>query len=205
VAKNDILTYEQVRKMFDYDKDTGILTWKMQRTGYKKDKQISNNSKNGYLVVYINEFGLDVSVHAHRLIWLWYYGAYPLQQVDHINGIRDDNRICNLRDVTARENTHNRKEHRAGKKPGVFYNKWEQRWDARIFYNGKQYRLGMYDTEELSLQAYNVALEEINAGHLPIYHKQKNKYRRFMEDTSVDTGQRHNYGKKLLISQKMEN
>lgn len=194
MAKNDILTYEQVREMFDYDEGTGILTWKIKH-GYKyPGDEVGYTHRNGYRIL---DWGrTDITI--HRIIWLWFNGNYPLQYIDHINGIRDDNRICNLRDVSQRENTHNKKEHREGKKPGAFYNKWEQRWDARIYYEGKQYRLGMYDTEELALEAYALAQEEINNGILPTYRQPKNKYRRFTKDLSIEKGQRHNYGKKLI-------
>jgi len=169
---SDILTYEQVREMFDYDEDTGILTWKI-RYGYKHPGDEVGYMEYGYKIHTTNKRDTGV----HRLVWLWYYGKYPDQFIDHINGIKIDNRICNLRDVSQRENLHNKQRHREGKSLGVFFNQWEQRWDARIFFEHKQYRLGVYDTEELALSAYKVAQKEIEEGKAPGYYQPKNKYR----------------------------
>jgi hypothetical protein len=196
VAKNDILTYEQVREMFDYDENTGILTWKIKH-GHKHPGDEVGYMEYGYKILTIDKKDFFV----HRIVWLRHYGKYPDQFIDHINGIRDDNRICNLRDVSQRENMHNKQRHREGRSLGVFYNQWEKRWDARIFFEHKQYRLGVYDTEELALQAYKTAQEEIDQGMPPVYRQPKNKYRK--NKRLIPTNQKTDYT--CGYSQKTEN
>lgn len=81
-------------KHFVYNADTGEIRRVTRRN--------SNGSldKDGYLI--IKFFGRQIK--AHRLAWYLHYGHWPINVIDHINGKRADNRICNLRDVTQKEN-----------------------------------------------------------------------------------------------------
>jgi hypothetical protein len=188
VAKNDILTYEEAMQLFDYNPESGIITWKID----------NHKARIGNIAGYLHSYGyIQIMVghreyRAHRLAWLLMYKVWPSKNIDHINGIRDDNRIFNLRDVSQRENSCNRKEHREGKRPGYFYNQWEKRWDARIFYAHKLKRLGVYDTEDQAAHAYEVALQETLEGKEPGFYQPKNKYR-FIN--RIPRNQKSNYGK----------
>ena len=66
------------------------------------------------------------------------YGSWPTKQIDHINGIRTDNRIENLRDVSRRENLGNQKKHRDGKLVGAYYSKKKNGWITQVFVGGKR-------------------------------------------------------------------
>lgn len=93
---------------------------------------------------------------AHRLAWFLHYGVWPAGSIDHINGIRHDNRLVNLRDVTAAENSMNRRgEVNASGYPGV--TKCHKRWGARIVVNGKRLWLGQHDTPEQAHATYRQA------------------------------------------------
>lgn len=94
------LTQQQVRELFDYNPVTGALTW----LGSYKKGRVAGTPFNGYLRVRIE----GRRYVAHRLIWLWWYGSWPKEQIDHINQVRDDNRILNLREATHGQNTVNR-------------------------------------------------------------------------------------------------
>lgn len=89
---------------------------------------------------------------AHRVAWFLYYGSWPKYQIDHINGIRNDNRISNLRDVTNRQNSLNRKYHREKTVKYYSFNKPSNKWRVQTQINGKPKHLGLFDTEELALQ-----------------------------------------------------
>lgn len=93
---------ESLRNLFTYDPDTGVLTW---ARGRNKGKDAGYPTSNGYLRVKIGQTHYRV----HRIIWKLYHGADipDSQQIDHINRDRTDNRIGNLRVVTASENNRN--------------------------------------------------------------------------------------------------
>jgi hypothetical protein len=93
---------------------------------------------------------------AHRVAWALHYGEWPCGEIDHINGIRHDNRICNLRIATGPENSRNlkrRSDNTSGYK-GVSKVAATGKWRAYINLNGKQYSLGYYDTAEAAAAAY---------------------------------------------------
>jgi hypothetical protein len=97
------LTQERLLTFLSYDKETGLFTWRKSK-GRAAAGDIAGNLNNyGYI-----EVGLDnVSYTLHRLAWLAVYGVWPNGVVDHINGVRSDNRIANLRTVTTAENQRN--------------------------------------------------------------------------------------------------
>ena len=88
---------EYILRNFSYDPDTGIIK--------RLDRKNSNGSKDhyGYLIIKIK----GKQFKAHRIAWLLYYKEYPSKNIDHINRIKDDNRIVNLRDVSQKENNLN--------------------------------------------------------------------------------------------------
>ena len=88
-----------------YDPLSGDLTWKTSGRGVKIGKRLGSPDGRGYVQLMFNRKKLM----AHRLAWFLHYGKWPKAQIDHINGIRDDNRIENLRDVTQTENMRNAK------------------------------------------------------------------------------------------------
>ena len=101
---------------------------------------------------------------AHRIIWAMHYGEWPDHQIDHINGIKDDNRICNLRPCNDSQNQRNVKKKSTGKKSkhkGVDFH--QGRWRARIRPgNGTRLDLGYFATEEEAAAAYAEAAAEFH-------------------------------------------
>lgn len=99
-------TQEIVRLLFDYEPETGVMTRKIGRSGCKGQagEKLTRLNDNGYLCVRVGSQTLPV----HRVIWLWFYGYYPENLIDHVNRVRDDNRIINLREVSIVCNSRNR-------------------------------------------------------------------------------------------------
>lgn len=100
------LTAESARAIFRYSEDTGALWWRVDagRWGRIKAGTVAGSASHGYVTVVVD----GVRYPVHRLAWLLIHGCWPIGEIDHINGVRNDNRIVNLRDVPKRLNGHNR-------------------------------------------------------------------------------------------------
>jgi hypothetical protein len=152
-------TLKYLKEILEYNEQTGIFTWKENRGSNKtKGKIADNKNLRGYITIGIN----GKRYKAHRLAWLYIYGDFPKGQIDHINGVRDDNRIENLRIVTNRQNCQNYKIHREGKLVGNSFHKNNKKWQSSIVINGKQKYLGYYETQQEAHEAYLNKLKELN-------------------------------------------
>jgi len=137
-----------VLEVLKYDSDTGIFIWRTNEKVAKKvrGKVAGTFDKNGYRRIKIH----TIRYLAHRLAWLISEGDDPGGlQVDHINGLTDDNRRENLRLVTRSENQHNQR-----RAKGYYFHKYVRKWCAQIRLNGKRIYLGYYTTEEEARDAY---------------------------------------------------
>ena len=106
-----MFTQSQVKELFHYDPETGHLIWLVDRRAHKVAGKIAGYLNNeGYLRIRIDGKGYQ----AHRLIWLYVNGAWPVNEIDHVNGVRNDNRISNLREVTNSQNLQNQRKPRKG-------------------------------------------------------------------------------------------
>lgn len=103
------LTPEQIRDQLDYSPITGKLTRRNLRGGRKPRHGDIGCLHDGYIRIWIG--GKQVT--AHKLAWVHYYGELPAGPIDHINGIRSDNRIENLRVASTNINAQNIRTHRS--------------------------------------------------------------------------------------------
>jgi hypothetical protein len=141
-----------MRKFLTYNEETGIFTW----IYHQRNKCLigteagSCSSSTGYISICINGRRMD----AHRLAWMWVYNEIPMV-IDHINGIRTDNRIANLRNGDYLQNTHNKKRHREhGRLPGTYYYTKYAKWGACHSVNRESRFLGLFATEQEAYEAY---------------------------------------------------
>lgn len=150
-------TQEYLRETFDYSPCTGELVWKVWRGGTAKVGTVAGKAKGSHGYGRVSIYGRHQSI--HRIIWLWWYGEWPYEDIDHINGDRKDNRIANLRTCTRRENTQNAvvRSDSTNSKKGVKFHPDSGRWSARIGLYGKSYYLGSFDTEAEAHAAYRGA------------------------------------------------
>ena len=146
------ITAEKLRELLHYDHETGIFTWKVRTPNQINIGDVAGcPTGNGYLRIKVQSRPYK----AHRLAWLYMYGTWPEDQIDHINRIRTDNRIANLRAVTSKQNQQNagkRSDNTSGH-PGVCWNKQHSKWVANIRHNQKLIHLGCYSTIEEALSA----------------------------------------------------
>jgi hypothetical protein len=155
--KEKLLTYEEVKEMFDCDPEKGILIWKNCSSIRPLNGTIAGNlQSSGYVVVQIKA----KDYRYHRVIWLLVTGKWPENQIDHINGIRNDNRFCNLREATQSQNGANTlsRSNSSGYK-GV--TKTRKKWVARISLNNKRMTIGRYNTPEEAHAAYVAKAKEL--------------------------------------------
>lgn len=156
-------TQQRLRELLAYDHETGSLTWRVSR---------GKNFPAGSLAAWrpkCNDYWqvrIDGNLYqAHRLLWVYYYGTVPNRFIDHINGDRQDNRICNLRDVSDEANAQNIRAPKKGNQSGVLgVVKYFNKWAAYIDHMGKTKYLGLHQTAEEAHQVYIDAKRRLHAG-----------------------------------------
>jgi len=143
----DELTKQYIRDNYLADPETGkIFSLKTNR--------VVGSYARGYERIHI----LKKDYKSHRICWFLYYDNFPKTQIDHINGIKNDNRKINLREATPSQNNQNTTigiKNKSGYK-GV--NKRvsiiKKPYRAEISYNGNKKHLGYFHTKEEAHTAY---------------------------------------------------
>jgi hypothetical protein len=103
--KNWEISQDELKELLDYNPETGIFVWKKhlkQSNKYEGDLAGCLHG-GGYIAIQIK----GIRYYAHRLAWLYMYGKFPEKELDHINRVKSDNRISNLREVTRSQNMRN--------------------------------------------------------------------------------------------------
>lgn len=140
LKKHLLMSVGDIRDLIDYNAETGVLTAKVNFSGRQAGSVIGSQTWQGYYAFSL--FGKKCF--AHRLAWLLHYGEWPSQPIDHINGIKTDNSIRNLRLCSLSQNQFNKptqKNNTTGVK-GVYWNKRDKRYVASVQFNGKKYSAG---------------------------------------------------------------
>lgn len=161
-------TAQELRALIDYEPQTGQFTWRVNR----RKKAMA-----GATAGFVNSRGyITIGVYgwpypAHRLAWLHHYGKWPTLAIDHINGVKTDNRLCNLREATCSVNNQNivaasSRSHSGFRGVSQSPNK-HRRWEARIRLNGRTHFLGVFDTPEIAHAAYLKAKKRLHEGYVP--------------------------------------
>jgi hypothetical protein len=143
---------EDAKKVLDYNPETGVFVWKVKMGRQSAGALAGTVGHTPYIYIRVNR----IPKLAHRVAFAWVHGRWPNGQIDHINGDKRDNRICNLREATSQQNMANskrRSDNTSGFK-GVRKARLPGKWWAYIYMNGKDTYLGTYDTPELAHQAY---------------------------------------------------
>ena len=148
-----------LHEKLSYDFSTGEIRWKNTTQWTKSGEKAGCNSR-GYIVISVNK----KMIFAHRIAWAMYYGEWPTLEIDHINNIRSDNRICNLRIATHNENCLNlvKPRHNKSGLKGVSWHAGGQKWQAHIKAFGKKHYLGLFLTKEEAHKAYCDAAKKLH-------------------------------------------
>ncbi len=153
---------KELRRLLAYDPETGLITHRYRHEGPRKwNTRYAGTTagavgSNGYLQLTLR--GLTGGkLLSHRVAWALHYGAWPDLEIDHINGVKADNRAANLRLATRSQNAayqRNNPRNRSGFRGVTFqYGKWQ----AEIMVQRTKYSLGAYDTKEAAAAAYREA------------------------------------------------
>lgn len=140
----DILTQKRLQQVLNYNPETGVFTWAVCFGNARINMVAGSIKSNGYISI-----GVDKKrYHAHRLAWLYVYGEWPKNDIDHVNRDKTDNRIANLRVVSRSVNlvnTSRRQNNKSGYK-GIWWDKNRQNWQVRISVDKQQKNLGCVKT-----------------------------------------------------------
>lgn len=123
-------------------------------------------NKDGYVIINFNKKLYP----AHRLAWLYVKGELPCAFIDHVNRVRTDNRMENLRLATRAQNAINStayKNNAVGFK-GVSFDKSKGKYRAQCVVNGKNKHIGYFDNAEIAYEAYKSKSKEINGEFVAI-------------------------------------
>ena len=171
------LSLELLNLLVRYEPETGKLFWKERSQDLFRDtngrskahacanwnaqyagkEAFTARDKDGYKKGSV----FNRTFKAHRIAWALSHGEWPLY-IDHINGKPDDNRLCNLRNVTRVENQQNLKRSKLNKSGscGVSWDRHRSKWTARIRVNGKLIALGRFENLDGAISARKAAEKE---------------------------------------------
>lgn len=164
MTRNDLASHE-LKRLLHYDPETGVFTRRVTTAphrGRAGDVAGMTNDQ-GYRVIAVH----SKQYRAHRLAWLYMTGEWPTGEVDHKNGVRDDNRWDNLRDVPTTINAQNKRRAMSNNKTGLLGASWserEQKFVARIKVGHKYRSLGQHDTAEAAHAVYVEAKRRLHEG-----------------------------------------
>lgn len=150
------LTADTLRSVLHYDQETGIFTWKVSTSNRVKVGAVAGcPDGRGYLMIRVQ----SRLYLAHRLAWLYVSGTWPTDQLDHVNRVRTDNRIENLREVTNKQNGQNKSKssNNTSGHTGVYWHKSYSKWQACIKHNQKLIHLGYFTDIEDAIAARKAA------------------------------------------------
>lgn len=139
------ISLERLRKALRYDPATGFF-YRRTKAGHKRAGTVAH----GYRYIYLQ----GKRYAEHHLAWFYVYGTW-VDEIDHINRIKGDNSIANLRPATRSQNNANAKARGRLNTKGVSasYSKFR----AHITINGKFHYLGTFDTIEDAKETYRKA------------------------------------------------
>lgn len=138
------ITQAELREIVHYDQHTGLFTWAKRLSNRIRIGSVAGSiTTHGYVMIRIN----GKNCFAHRLVWLYVHGFFPENDIDHIDRVRHNNSLGNLREVSRSCNIRNsglRSGNTSGIK-GVYFDSLRGKWRSQISVNNKNIHLGIFD------------------------------------------------------------
>ena len=148
----NLLSLDELKSLLHYNVEDGVFTnltsRKMSRIGQQPGYV---DITTGYIQISLK----GKTYRAHRLAWFYVHGEWPVDQIDHIDKNRTNNRIDNLRDVSNQINSTNQNKSKVNTSgvTGVYWSNYDKKWMARIQYNRKKLHLGYFDNKQDAINA----------------------------------------------------
>jgi len=160
------LTRDRLCELLDINIETGIFIWKHTMGGKaKRGQEAGAITHQGYISIGIDK----VDYLAHRLMWLYVYGAFPILSIDHIDRDKTNNKPVNLRLATPKQNGENRslKSKNSSGHKGVYLRKYlkSKPWSVNIMNNRKTIHIGYFATVEEAIEARRLAEDKYYTHH----------------------------------------
>ena len=160
----------RLRELVDVNYSTGDIFWKARSDADFEGSKNSAGSRKRFNTIFAGKPALNhkskgyfkgrienVELKAHRVVWAHFHGVWPSGLIDHINRVRHDNRIHNLRDATHSQNTLNR--HLSSDAPFIYHTSMP--WSGQRTIDGVVYRISPQATKEDAIQAWKDAEKEM--------------------------------------------
>ena len=164
---NDFIAINRLNELLTFVPEGGYFVWN-KSTGRMKAGEIAGTLRpDGYVKINID----TIPYMAHRLIWFMTYGEFPDCEIDHINGIRNDNRLENLRLATSKQNKENTrlKINNTSGHRGVSWDASRNKWLAFVVNNRKFHNIGRFDDIDDAVRAVKEARNQLFTHHLTCY------------------------------------
>jgi hypothetical protein len=153
--------YEYLCKYVQYSPEDGQLRWKEKppHVCVEVGSILGSFDKDGYRRTGV----MKKAYRNSRLVWFMHHKEWPKNYVDHINGVKTDDRIENLREATPQENAMNRPKQSTNSTgyKGVTFHKRDKKYQATIEMSGKVKFLGYFNSALEAHQAYCKKAEEL--------------------------------------------
>lgn len=146
-----------------YEPSTGLFYWRNSKRSDRNGELAGSLLRTGYVTINL----AGEAYQAHRLAWLYAYGVWPAADLDHINRVKNDNRIANLREATRDENYQNKTRYKRKTLglPGAYYRAKTGRWESQINFQKRLRFLGSFATEQEAHEAYKIAKQQLHNFH----------------------------------------
>jgi hypothetical protein len=149
---------KRLKELLRYDPQTGEFFWRVRTGRALIGMRAGCVHHDGYRVICIQ----GKLYYDGRLAWLYVYGHFPKEHIDHKNRDKLDCRIANLREATDRQSLANRKIMGNSRNGFKGIQKSRNKWVARIWSNGARLYLGTFATPEAAHAAYRAAAKKLH-------------------------------------------